>query len=258
MLDPDAISRLDPGPGLSLTATRRWVVVADTRPFTEAATAPRDPGPPGLWKHDARGGTGGSVFEIPLAAILQRLGVADADQEARADVARTLVRWAADTAGGRHPAGWQPPAAERLDEIIAGASLGVRAGSDVGRARVVATPAGLVMRLAICRYIGRLPAGREAWLQRLLADASRLRMVRLGVGPGQDGDDAGRTVEAQVDLTGAPDCILPAAAVIAAEALAATFSLLVTTATFIGDGRCPSRALAVAPHRFISPKETDT
>ena len=115
----------------------------------------------------------------------------------------------------------------------------------------------LALRVPICRTGEQMAAARRQWLDRLVADGSELRLVRVGI---REPGSGSALVEAEIDLSGAPSGVLEAALPIALDALGACFSQLAATAAVICDPQCRSRALEQQPHdvlKTLDPKFTN-
>ena len=232
---------------VKITVRDGWLTLR--QPGDNGQAAGGDLGRPGLWKHVAEpDGSTSRTFDVPLATLLARLDVAEVDGVDEERVVDESVQWALDTRQGQPVAEWETPTTRRLDEIVPKAALTLRAGANLGLVRFVTTPGRLAVRLPICRAAAELTEARRGWLERLLADAGRLRMVRLGLrcdgGPGT-------TIEAEIDLSGAPPCVLDSVVHVAVDALRAVFSLLATTTTFIAEANCPSVALDADPQETL-------
>jgi hypothetical protein len=133
----------------------------------------------------------------------------------------------------------------------------LRCGPHLQRVAVVAQEGRLALRAPICRAGEQLAAARRQWLERLLADGSEIRMVRVGMTEPGTGSVL---VEAEIDLSGAPAGVLETAVPIALDALRACFSQLAATAAVICDPQCRSRVLAQRPHdvlKTLDPKFTN-
>ena len=197
---------------------------------------------PGLWKPVGYG----SVFEFPLETTLHRIDALELDDDPRVQVVSMVASWAQQTIDGGVPRGWAPPPRDRLDELIPAAALSFRSGSFIEPARLEADERTLRVQVSLGRLDDPMPASRREWVGLLLAAVSSVRLLRAGLRtrPGHGG-----SIEAAIDLTGAPAPIAEALLPIAVDALRHCFVFFVSTATIIGDAGCPSRMLDASPSR---------
>ena len=171
------------------------------------------------------------------------------DDDPLGQVVSMVATWAEQTIEGGLPRGWAPPPRERLDELVPAAALSFRSGSFIEPARLVADERTLRVQVSLGSFDDAMAASRRKWAVELLTDVSRLRLVRAGlrVRPGH-----GESIEAAIDLTGAPAPIAEALLPVAVDALRHCFVFFVTTATIIGDSGCPSRLLDASPSHITS------
>ncbi len=247
MLTTTAISpitqRLD-SLGLALSVEDGWLKLASGPCKVDAACGLDAPG---LWKLVGRGRGAHKAFEIPLDAALKGTDALDSEDDPEAQVVSMATLWATQTIDGAVPPGWAPPPRERLDELVPAATLSFRSGSFIEPVRLVVDERTLRVEVSLGKFDDPMPASRHEWAVELLADISNLRLVRAGlrVGPGHGG-----SIEAAIDLTGAPPPLAEALLPVAVAALRHCFVFYVTTATLIGDAGCASRLLDASPDRF--------
>ena len=237
------------GEDLHLSIDGGWLRFSTARSST-AASAGLDS--PGLWKPSA---VGGRVFEVPLDAILRRIDDTglhdqidqvdpefDDDQGDHPEVAMIamLSTWAVQTLDGNGRKGWAPPAVERLNELIPPAALSFRSDALLEPCTLVSLEHTLRLQVCLGRIDPALSDVRRGWVDRVVADARRLRLVRV---ERRGSGDAPAMIEATVDLTGAPAAIGEAMLPLAVDALRHCFEFLALTATIVGDAQCASRVL---------------
>jgi hypothetical protein len=244
--------------GMSLTVRHGWLTLSAAGDTRAGAGDTAMLGHPGLWK-TAVDDSGDQTlsFDVPLAALLTRLSEGNDQEIDTADAVGALVRWAMETRPGSVLPPWQPPPADQIDSIVPEAARSLRCGPHLQRVTVVAQEGRLALRVPICRAGEQIAAARRQWLDRLLADGSELRMVRVGL---REPGSGSVLVEAEIDLSGAPAGVLEAALPIALDALRACFSQLAATAAVICDPQCRSRALEQQPHdvlKTFDPKFTN-
>ncbi len=225
--------------GVTLTVRGGWLTVVTARP--RKAPPGGDLGRPGLWMTGVGGRTACRVFELPLDPLL---GTAadDYDERAPGDVVAAAARWALETRSGRPRRSWTAPPAERVRAAAGTQTL--RAGRHLEPVRVTCQKRTVALRATMGRIDGSISEPRRRWLEQLLADAGRLRMVRVGVAPNAGGPSM---FEAEVNLSGAPPWMAEALLPVAVEALRRCFSWLAPTAALIGDPQIKSVALETEP-----------
>ncbi len=242
-LEPDRPNTWS-GENLQLSLDGGWLRFSTQRSATVASGGIAAPG---LWKQST---DGDRVFEAPLEAILRRLDdpeVADGDDHddpPEVALIAMLAAWALSTLDGNARKGWAPPAVERLDELIPPAALSFSSGSLLEPCRLVSLEHSLRLEVCLGRVEQSLSDERRQWVDRLVQDARRLRLVRV---EHRASGEESTTIEASIDLTGAPATITEAMLPIAVDALRHCFEFLAPTATIIGDARCASRVLDTVP-----------
>lgn len=195
-------------------------------------------GKPGLWK-PVVGGQGKSVgreFHVPLRP-LQDMG------EAATLAIQACLEWAMATACEQLPEGWVPPPLQVVESWIPKGGLTLQSGPFVRQASLLHGSDRLAVRFPIVPEVSdRLSESRRAWLDELLIDGqNRWRMVRIG-----RGRISGRlTMEAEVDLSGAPHTVLEDLFKTSLDALRWVVSWLVWPAGFLADKDVDCRAWEV-------------
>ena len=232
--------------GLTLSIEGGWMKLVSRHCKVDAACGLDAPG---LWKHLGHGPGVHGVFEVPLETTLDRVETLELDDDPLGQVVSMVATWAEQTIEGGLPRGWAPPPRERLDELVPAAALSFRSGSFIEAARLVADERTLRVQVSLGSFDDAMAGSRRKWAVALLTDVARLRLVRAGlrVRPGH-----GESIEAAIDLTGAPAPIAEALLPVAVDALRHCFVFFVTTATIIGDSGCPSRLLDASPSHITS------
>jgi hypothetical protein len=186
--------------GTRFESDGRWSALRTNHnePEYDPLTAPL--GQPGLWKTlPANGSPAQRLFDLPPVAL------ADADDD---DVLseippepplKACIAWAIATAQGRLPEGWQPPPRAEVEAWITDAGLTVQFRGIVRQGTLHHSQGRIAIRFPlVARVPENLPEPRRRMLRAVLCDGqSRVRMARIGVGPGG-------AIEAEVDLSGAP------------------------------------------------------
>ncbi len=157
-------------------------------------------GQPGLWKRVVNDGGVIAEFDVPVPS-------AEKDSE--------IGDWALQSLEGRVPSHWEPPSPQELEVWVAPARLSVRFGSFTAQGVFSLAPARFAL---VCRVIEEsllrdLSAVRQELLHRILDQAHRrFRMVRVGI-------SSEGSVQAEVDLSGAPRAFWESVIPISADAL---------------------------------------
>ena len=175
-----------------------------------------------------------------------RDGENGADESEESPLA-AFVEWAAATAQGILPAGWQPPARELMEGWFDKALLTVQTGHCLRQGEWIREPGRLALRFPIHpRVPETLPEAHREWLRAVLLDAhDQHYLVRL--------ETDGIVVSAIVDLGGAPHSLLPTLTLAALTGLRATVSALAETVELLTDADVASVALATPPP-IVSPQ----
>ena len=206
-----------------------WVAEAQTK------TRAVEIGAPGLWKE--AGGEGAMVFSVPGSAMTR-------DFDARED---GLMKWVRSTARGRVPAGWEAPSAEALDEWLPMNSRSIRHDVVIRQLEVLSSPACLSVRMPLVTMPDDLPEERSAWLGNLLLGASASwRFVRLGFSESSAG-----SLVAEINLTGAPEPVLPGLVRSARDTLHWLAAAVLATAEFLVRTNTESDALKIFPPESV-------
>jgi hypothetical protein len=223
--------------GLSATLEPGWLTLR-TRPGRQADPLGQQMGRPGLWKTIVRpSGKLRREFHLPVNVLARE--EPDDDGPDGDDPLRACLDWAAATAQGELPNGWQCPAEESVQSWFSKEGLVLQSGPLVKQGSVVRAPG----RLAVCfQVVAAVPEGlspaRRRWLERVLAEAGRRwRMVRVGL----DGSQGAPSVVAEVDLSGAPPELLPDFCRIALDAVRWVVSWFLWPVALLSDTRVACR-----------------
>lgn len=183
--------------GLVFRPSDRWLVWESSA--SEACPDAVALGQPGLWRRRPKGDEDGLCFEVPVRAVAR---VAAADGEDSAPGLAAFLAWAGESACGRLPARWRPPARAEVLAWLSPDALTWRSGSFVRQGELLLDPGRWAFRFPILRRLpDALPAAREQFLHIFCRDAmARWRMARVGVAS----VEGGRALIAETDLSGAP------------------------------------------------------
>jgi hypothetical protein len=202
-------------------------------------------GGPGLWKPDLETPGGDRlVFDCPLAALLRQRGDHEIAEET---LVEQIVAWSLATLECRVPEGWKPPGPERLEALLPRETRSIRFGAFIAQVEIAAEPGRLALRVPMAGLSSDLTPARRVWLDTLLDDAARLRMVRVGVRE----DLVPQRVEAEVDLSGAPSACVEGLVVCALEALRLCYRSMVLSFSVVAGGSAHSRAMEQAPETWL-------
>jgi len=237
--------------GLRVAFDRRWVTVrtkAEPKADPEAEMLRGRLGRPGLWKMvvPQKPKRARREFHLPLAAI--EGGDARADDRAEADdPLRACLDWAAATVEGDVPDGWTSPPREQVEAWIPSRGLVIQSGPLLRQGSLIHGPTRLALSFPLAGELSdEISPARRDWLGRVLADAqSRWRMVRVGM----EGAPQRPEVRAEVDLTGAPHCVLEALVPIGLDAVRWVVSWSLWSVAFLTDARVTCRAWEAAQRK---------
>jgi hypothetical protein len=231
--------------GVLVKPTRQWCVLqTDASP----GSGPEHDslGKPGLW----RPGTENDAvreFHLPLAI----LGPGRLDEDG-IDSLRACVDWALSTGRGVLPAEWTCPPRELIESSIPDGGLTIQSGPIVRQGELVTAGDRLAIRVPIVPVVAAgLPEPRREWLHRLIGAAHRhWRMVRIGWG----GTSERPSIEAEINLSGAPHEVLDRLTPIAVDALRWVVEWLLLPANIVADVRVESGLFDVFLERDIPRK----
>ena len=233
--------------GLCVTFDQRWVTVgAKAEPEADVLEGQR--GRPGLWKTVTRQRPKRArrEFHLPLSMILDGDAWADDGEEAT-DPLRACLDWAAATAGGDVPPGWNSPPREEVESWIPRRGLVIQSGPLLRQGSLIHAPNRLGLSFPIADELSEaISPARRQWLRRVLADAeNRWRMVRIGMDAGE-GEPA---VCAEVDLTGAPHFVLEGLLRVGLDALKWVVLWSLWSVVFLCDAGVTCRAWEAAQRK---------
>jgi hypothetical protein len=235
--------------GVTMTARDGWLTLRAQDDQQDSAPTIGMLGQPGLWKPASSDADGQAVVcDLPLAALLERLGEAADDDIENGAAVGEVVRWALQTRPGCVRPPWDPPSDDLIDTLLPAGELSVNRGPYLEKVSVIRDEGMLSLRIPLCRGGEKLSGVRRTWLGHLLADGRGFRMVRVGA---RESAGAAISAELEIDLSGAPQGVLEALLPTALDALRACFSLLVVTAAVISDPQCASRALDQEPTTLL-------
>lgn len=212
-----------------------WTVLVDR---ARGARGPAGLGRPGLW----RDVDGARAFELPPLAFE---GSGDAGGHLPLDA--SLLEWAAATADGGVPEGWQPPSRAEVEGWIGARQLIAGSGARVTLGVIVCEPRRLALTFP---NLARTPAVqaptarvRAAWLAEICAAVEgRWRLVRCGC------DSEGR-VRAEVDLSGVSMALAPELVRLSFEALLCAVEWVLPSLHVVVDPGVASGVLGRRPPR---------
>jgi len=231
--------------GVIVKPTRQWCVL-QTDASPSSGPANDSLGQPGLWR---RGTDDDAVreFHLPLAI----LGPGRLDEDG-IDALRACVDWALCTGRGVLPNGWTCPPREAIESCIPDGGLTIQSGPIVRQGELVTASDRLALRFPIVPAVAAaLPEARRKWLDRLIAAAlQHWRMVRVDWG----GTPERPSIEAEVDLSGAPHEVLDRLTPIAVDALRWVVEWLLLPANIVADVRVESDLFNVFSERDIPRK----
>lgn len=222
--------------------TAGWGALWPTRP-----SATPDPlahlAEPGLWRwttamdstHPRR------IFELP--PVLLPSGHPNCDRIHEETIFQETVEWARATRTRDTAAlDWTPPPLELIQGWLPERCMTVQSGTFARQGALVHSPQRLALEFPVVSCPDDLPSERWQWLRELLVDAQmRWHLGRVGF--------ARQKVWAEVDLTGAPLCVLEPLLPVALECLRWLVAWVLEPAQFLVDGTADCRALTLQPGR---------
>jgi hypothetical protein len=181
--------------------------------FLKKTKQPIEIGAAGLWKTGHKSGPGAFMLQAGLIDSIS-------DRE-------TIEEWANKTRAGENPEGWEPPTSDELDHVLTKEALVFRHGAVLREARVLRNGQ-FSLQLNLATLEDDISDRRMEWLNAFLREASAYwPLVRFGL----DADN--KTAVAEVNLTGAPHCVLEALLQPALDSFRWIVAGLVETAEFI-------------------------
>jgi hypothetical protein len=201
-------------------------------------------GKPGIWKLIAYNDCQPrKVFEFPLFIVTESNPDFEAPgDEGQSPLAATL-KWARDTLNGKQLNGWRSPSELDLMNLLSTEGLTVQCGPYARQGELICTPKRLALRFPlIFNVCDDLPESNYYWLRKLLIDAqNRWKMVRIGYRL----ESSAASVQAEVDLSGAPRSVLSGLFIVALSALHAVAAWVVPAAEFLVEHTADIWALSV-------------
>jgi hypothetical protein len=218
--------------GIKLTYGDQWIELRSNLSLDISDPLNALMGEPGIWKlvtYPDR--QPWKVFEFPLFITTENNAESKAPgEEAQSPLAATL-KWAGDTLNGNLLNGWRCPSEEDLMNLLSPKGLTVQCGPYARQGELICTPKRLVLQFPlIFNVCDDLPESHYKWLRNLLIDAqNRWKMVRIGFRYGS----SATSVQAEVDLSGAPLSVLSGLFTVALSALHAVAAWVVPSAEFL-------------------------
>ena len=220
---------------LTLEIDGRWATVTtwggleNQDPLTEFV------GRPGLWKPSVAPDGMARAFDLWLDVPANTEADACGPEDRTDSALESMLNWALETADGQVPRGWLPEgesSRSELERFIPEGGLTVQAGPFVRQGELICDSSRLAISIPVLDHVPEdLGASRVGWLRALLIDAlDRWRMVRVGFAGKQQAQ-----VVAEVDLTGAPQPLIPDLLRIGLDALRWFVQWLVKPAVLVSD-----------------------
>lgn len=207
-------------------------------------------GKPGVWKfvRNPRTGKYRAVFELPSATLHP-----DDEDGDEMDLEAQCVEWAFATARGHIPDGWVNKPREEVLSWLPARGLTLQAGPHLRQGALLHSDTQLSLRMPILPKIpDNLPAGRREWIEELLLESqSQWRLVRTGFTE-QGG------IEAEVNLTGAPDGVVEPLIRTSLDSLRWVVERLMGPMVLLADPSLSSRALETIPARAVLARKEES
>jgi hypothetical protein len=211
-------------------------------------------GAPGPWKHGLVDGAPMLICDLPATLDTGDPAWDEDDWNAETSQLDRLTEWACVCYRGVVNADWSTPEPDQLRELLpeADRDLALRRGTLMEPARFTTEPDGrLALGVTLATVSPDLGTPRRQWLDRAIAGADGLRLVRVGLA---DGTNDATVVRAEVDFSGAPRWAVPTIARAGFSALKCIYSAFAPTFSVIGDTAWSSTTLTTRdPDEPFSP-----
>jgi hypothetical protein len=217
---------------IRFTFCDQWMLIESRSPI-----AIRDPlaglmGEPGLWKVVADGDRQlRKIFELPLNILAENYPIGEPSNEAAKSSLAAALQWAKDTLKKERTDDWRPSPKREILELLDPKSLTAHCGTHTRQGEVICRPQRLALRFPLIFQVADdLPDTHRFWLRHLLIDAqNRWKLVRIGF----RNKNSVTSVQAEIDLTGAPPSLLNGLVKVALAALHAVVAWVVPSADFL-------------------------
>jgi hypothetical protein len=189
-------------------------------------------GEPGLWKIVTdKDGQPRKIFEFPISIVAENNpDCGPSINPAKSSLPKAL-RWARKTLVGERINDWASPPKREIMALLDPQSLTAHSNLHARQGELVYRPNRLALRFPILFNVSDdLPHTHYFWLRNLLIDAQdRWKMVRIGF----CSESSATSVQAEVDLTGAPHSVLDDLLSVALAALQALVAWVLPSAEFL-------------------------
>ena len=218
--------------GIRLTFDDQWIQLRSNLPLNISDPLNALMGESGIWKLITdKDRQPRKVFEFPLFITTENIPDFEAlDEEVQSPLAAVL-KWAGDTLNGKQLNGWRCPSEEDMMNLLSPTGLTVQCGTYARQGELICQPKCLALRLPlIFNVCDNLPESHYYWLRNLLIDdQNRWKMIRIGFRR----ESSSTSVQAEVDLSGAPHSVLSGLLTVALAALHAVAAWVVPSAEFL-------------------------
>jgi len=234
--------------GIGFTCRDQWIQIISMSPLDVPDPLNALMGEPGLWKivtdevHRPW-----KIFEFPQVVVAENNPACELSNEAAKSSLPAALQWAGDTLVGERINGWRCPPKQEIMALLDPKSLTVHCGLHARQGELVYRPKRLALRFPLIFHVpDDLPDTHYFWLRNLLIDAqNRWKLVRIGL----RNESSATSVQAEVDLTGAPPGMLDGLLTVAAAALHAVVAWVVPPAEFLVEQ--PSGIWALNVHNDV-------
>ncbi len=218
--------------GIGLAVDDRWLQLKSDSALNISDPLNAVNGEPGIWKLIAdKDRQIRRVFEFPLFIITET----NTDFRATSgEIPRAFLealKWARDTLFDTRLIGWDSPSEQDMMKLLPLSGLTLQCGPYVRQGELICKPDRLLLRFPLILNLSNdLPESHFFWLRKVLMDAqNRWKMVRIVFRH----DTSATSVQAEVDLSGAPRSVLAGIVTVAISALHAAAAWVVPSAEFL-------------------------
>jgi hypothetical protein len=220
--------------GIRLTFDDQWIQLRSNLPLNISDPLNALMGESGIWKLVTdKDHQPWKVFEFPLFITTEKIADIESPGEAAASHLTAILKWARDTLNGKPLNGWNCLSEQDMMNMFSPKGLTVQCGPYARQGELICKPKRLALRFPLIFNVSDdLPESNYFWLHKLLVDAqNRWKMVRIGFRR----ESSATSVQAEVDLSGAPQSVLSGLLTVALSALHAVAAWVVPTAEFLVD-----------------------
>jgi hypothetical protein len=218
--------------GIGLTVDNHWLQLKSDPAPNIADPLNAVNGEPGIWKLIAdKDRQIRKVFEFPLFIITETNTDFGATSKEMPRPLSEALKWARVTLSDTRRIGWDGPSEQDIVNLLPRTGLTAQCGPYVRQGNLICKPDRLLLCFPLILNLSNdLPESHYFWLRKVLIDAqNRWKMVRVVFRH----NTSATSVQAEVDLSGAPRSVLAGLVTVAISALHAVAAWVVPSAEFL-------------------------